>query len=441
MEHRNNTRENTFIRQIGEIATPIQKLEDLAPLFEKTEDKKYVLLGEASHGTHEFYAWRREISKYLIEKQGFSFVAVEGDWPDCYRVNRYVKGYPDSGHSAYEVLHAFNRWPTWMWANQEMVEFIEWLKVYNKDLPNEKKVGFYGLDVYSLWDSLYSILRFLKKKDPEAIEAAIRAYHCFEPYGEDPQQYARALMFVPVSCQKEVVALLKKIREKQPQFRDDPEEVFSVEQNAIVVHNAEHYYRTMIQGGVSSWNVRDSHMVETLNRLMKFHGKNAKGIVWAHNTHIGDARYTDMAAVGEYNIGQLIREQNGEENSFLVGFSSYKGKVIASIAWDMPMEEMKVPEAIKESWEELLHRISKKDSLLLFADKRDELKKEFFKVRGHRAIGVVYNPEHEYGNYVPTILPQRYDALLYFDTTNALSPLHMRQQPDQDFPQTYPWAV
>lgn len=433
--------ENTFLQKIKEISIPIQEFRSIKPLFNETKDKKYVLLGEASHGTHEYYAWRREISKYLIEKQGFSFVAVEGDWPDCYRVNRYVKGYPDSsGFSAREVLHAFNRWPTWMWANWEMVEFIEWLKEYNKNLPDEKKVGFYGLDVYSLWDSLRTIIHFLKKKDPEAVKTAIRAYQCFEPFGEDPQQYARALMFVPVSCEKEVLALLKKIRERQPKFQDDHEEAFSVEQNAIVVHNAEYYYRTMLQGGVSSWNVRDNHMVETLNRLIKFHGKNAKGIIWAHNTHIGDARYTNMVTIGEYNIGQLVRQQHGEDKSLLVGFSTYKGSVIASVAWEMPMEKMRVPEAIHESWEELLHRIGAQDKLIIFP-KRKKMDERVFEPRGHRAIGVVYNPEHEYGNYVPTILPRRYDALLYFDKTNALSPLHMREKQDQDFPETYPWAV
>lgn len=433
------TQQNALLQHIQSLARPLGKVSDLQPLFEQIDDKKYVLLGEASHGTREYYIWRKEISKKLIQEQGFSFIAVEGDWPDCYRVNRYIKGYPHSGNSAREVLHAFNRWPTWMWANQEMVEFVEWLKDFNADLPKEKKVGFYGLDVYSLWDSLEAILSFLKYKDPQSVEAAIKAYRCFEPYRGDPQEYAQSLLLVPDSCEDQVVELLETIRQKQDEYEGSQEDVFNAEQNALVALHAEQYYRTMILGGSSSWNLRDNHMVETLNRLMKFYGKNAKSITWAHNTHVGDARYTDMARIGEYNIGQLVRQQHGDSNSYLVGFGSYEGSVIASAAWGDPMTDMIVPQAKPNSWEELLHNVSPKDKLLLFGD--NKVAPELYKPFGHRAIGVVYNPGHEYGNYVPTVLPHRYDGFLYFDKTHAISPLHIKQLPDEDFPETYPWAV
>ena len=418
---------------------PVTDFESLQPLFDTFADKQYVLLGEASHGTREFYTWRREISKKLIKDYGFSFIAVEGDWPDCYRINRYVKGYPDSGISAHEVLYTFNRWPTWMWANWENVELIDWLQKYNNDMSEEKKIGFYGLDVYSLWDSLREIITFLKKNDPDAIDAAIKAYQCFEPYNEDPHQYARAVMLVPKSCEDEVVSLLKTLQQIKPKNNGDHEAFFNAEQNAIVIKNAEKYYRTMIHGGANSWNTRDTHMVETLERLMEFHGKDAKGIVWAHNTHIGDARYTDMHETGEVNIGHLVREQHGEERVSLVGFSTYKGNVIASVAWDEPMERMPAPKALPGSWDALLHESSPNDKLLLFNS--GNIPEELFTVKGQRAIGVVYVPEHEFGNYVPTVLPRRYDGLLFFDTTHAVSPLHIKEARDEDFPETYPWAV
>lgn len=432
----NNTK---VIKQLKKLSHSVNDFESLQPLFDAVEDKSYVLLGEASHGTHEYYVWRQEISKKLITDYGFTFIAVEGDWPDCYRVNRFIKGYPEGGISAYEVLHGFNRWPTWMWANWEMVEFVDWLQKYNNDLPEEKKVGFYGLDVYSLWDSLRAIITFLKKNDPEAIDAAIKAYLCFEPYNEDPHKYAKATMFVPKSCEDEVVSLLKTLQQSNQKYNGDREAFFNAEQNAIVLKNAERYYRTMIHGGANSWNIRDTHMVETLERLREFHGKDAKGIVWAHNTHIGDARYTDMHEVGEVNIGQLVREQHGEEQVSLVGFSTYNGNVIASVAWDEPMKKMPVPKALPGSWDAIFHESSPNDQLLLFTS--TDIPKEFMEVRGQRAIGVVYIPEHEFGNYVPTVLSKRYDGLLFFDTTHALSPLHIEEAKDEDFPETYPWGV
>jgi len=416
-------------------SAPLQEPDDLDPLMDRIGASRYALLGEASHGTHEYYTWRAKISKRLILEKGFSFIAVEGDWPDCHRLNQYIKG--RAGGSAREVLHAFERWPTWMWANEEIVDLAEWLRRHNKGVPEEKKVGFYGLDVYSLWDSMYEVMGYLHKKDPSAVAAARRAFQCFEPYGEDVQEYARATVWVPTTCEDEVIDLLHEMR-KLPQPEGEGREAhFVAEQNALVVKNAEAYYRAMVRGGPDSWNVRDQHMAETLDRLMQFHGHAAKGIVWEHNTHIGDARYTDMADDGMVNIGQLVRERHAKEGVVLIGFGSHRGSVIAGQEWEAPMERMPVPLARAGSWEDVLHQMSPSNKLLIFP--ATGVAKMLMERRGHRAIGVVYHPEYEqYGNYVPTILPKRYDAFLYIDETEALRPLHMQPVEEHEVPETYP---
>lgn len=274
----------------------LENSKDLDILLDRVGDSQFVLLGEASHGTFEFYRWRTEITKRLIEEKEFSFIAVEGDWPDCYKVNRYIKGFPDydnnSNKSAYDVLHSFNRWPTWMWANKEIVELVEWLKLYNdekkrkkqqqiqeqKDSSNsdlistKKLIGFYGLDLYSLWESMEAIIKYLEKIDPKSIKNAIEAYNCFEPYGKDVESYARATAFVPENCEDEVIEMLTSLRKKMDDYgkrdyrnREKEEEYFNAEQNAITAKDAELYYRTMIRGDIQSWNIRDTHMMETLN--------------------------------------------------------------------------------------------------------------------------------------------------------------------------------
>ena len=422
---------------LSRIGSPLRDERDLDPLLRAIGDCRYVLLGEASHGTSEYYVWRDRITRRLVEEKGFSFVAVEGDWPDCYRVNRYLKGYEGAGESARDVLHAFARWPTWMWANEEVVALAEYLREHNAPLPEERKVGFYGLDVYSLWDSMEAVERYLRRVDPEAARRARRAYGCFDPYGEDVQEYAMATALVPTSCESEAVAMLAELRRGAPQYREDGREAyFNAEQNALTVRNAELYYRTMVRGGPDSWNVRDTHMVETLERLMEHHGPGAKAIVWEHNTHVGDARATDMARAGMVNVGQLVRQRHEDDGVVLVGFSSYQGSVIAGEEWGATMEEMPVPPAREGSWEAILHSRAPADRLLLFDGDEPE---ELLEPRGHRAIGVVYRPAQErYGNYVPTILPHRYDALLYLDRTRALAPLHLEVRPDGEAPETFP---
>jgi erythromycin esterase len=424
------------------IARPLENVRNLDPLLEQIGDARYVLLGEASHGTSEYYVWRMWLSQRLIEEKGFSFIAVEGDWPDCYRVNRYVKGYPASGEKAADVLHAFDRWPTWMWANWEIVALAEWLRKHNAGLPNERRAGFYGLDVYSLWESMDAVLRYLDRIDSEAAKAARRAFQCFEPYNEDVQEYARATVgWMPANCEREAVELLTALRREAPALaQQDPETYFVAEQNALVVKNAETYYRAMVRGGSASWNVRDQHMVDTLDRLMRFHGPDAKAVVWEHNTHIGDARATDMAQAGMVNVGQLARDRWSREGVVLVGFGSYEGSVIAGYEWGAPMRRMDIPQARAGSWEQVLHTAGPGDKLIDLHGVPASA--SFHTPRGHRAIGVVYDPEYEHwGNYVPTVLPQRYDAFLYVDKTRALHPLHIEPRAAAEPPETYPWGV
>jgi erythromycin esterase-like protein len=327
-----------------------------------------------------------------------------------------------------------------MWANEEIVSFAEWLKRHNAALSDHLKIGFYGLDVYSLWESLYSILGYLRKSDPSLLPVAHRALRCFEPYGEDVQQYARATALVPDSCEDEVIDLLKELRAADGRHHvDRREDFFTAEQNAHVLKNAEAYYRAMVRGGPESWNIRDRHMTETLERLMRHYGPEAKAIVWEHNTHIGDARYTDMAAEGMFNVGQLVRQRHIHEGVFLVGFGSYLGSVIAAKDWEAPMERMRVPPARDGSWEDVLHRSSATNKLLLLDACRQA--EQFNVARGHRAIGVVYHPEYEHlGNYVPTVLPRRYDAFCFLDETRALHPLHLHPAL-QMIPETFPWGV
>ena len=303
--------------------------------------------------------------------------------------------------------------------------------------PPQKRVGFYGLDVYSLWESLEAVTDFLERTDPEALEAARRAYRCFEPYQEDVHAYAEATALVPTSCEAEVVKLLSELRQKAETYPADAETRLNAEQNAYVAVNAERYYRAMIRGGSRSWNLRDTHMMDTLDRLMVQRGAGAKAIVWEHNTHIGDARATDMATAGMVNVGQLTRERHGEEGVFLVGFGSYEGSVIAGDYWGAETEEMPVPPAVPDSWEALLHETGG-DRLLFSADLDDPA---FSERRGHRAIGVVYHPNRErFGNYVPTVLPKRYDAFLYIDKTEGLHPLRLEPQ-GKETPDTYPWGL
>jgi erythromycin esterase len=431
---------STLSRSLRAAARPLRNPSDLDALMERIGDAHFVLLGEATHGTSEFYTWRAEITKRLIAEKGFSIVGVEGDWPDCFRVNRYAKGRFGAGESAEEALHEFNRWPTWMWANREVCRFVEWLREYNSRRGEQDKAGFYGLDVYSLWDSMREVMAYLQRVDPSAVPTARHAYNCFEPYAEDEQEYARATALVPTSCEDEAVAVLSALRAKAASYQEDGREgFFDAEQNALVARNAERYYRAMVRGGPQSWNVRDNHMVETLNRLCAYYGRRCKAVLWEHNTHIGDARYTDMARHGMVNVGQLVRREHEADGVVIVGFGTHRGTVIAGREWGAPMERMRVPAARPKSFEAEMEASGAGDSLLIFEGGDDGGVPGLDEPIGHRAIGVVYDPDHErWGNYVPTIMAGRYDAFIYIEETRALDPLHMPVQVDGLVPETYP---
>lgn len=409
---------------------------DLDPLLERIDDAHFVLLGEATHGTHEFYTWRAAISKRLIAEKGFRFIAVEGDWPDCYRINRYIKGYDDQEKTPAELLQCFNRWPTWMWANWEIVALISWLKDENAKRSPAKKIGFYGLDVYSLWESMEMLILYLEKHDPKAAGLAKEVMNCFQRHGKNEQLYASHFSYLKQNCRQEALKLLIEIREHAYNYDADPEAALNTSQNAYIAANAEKYYRSMMSFTDSSWNIRDRHMTETLGRIVDFYGLKSKAIIWEHNTHIGDARFTDMKRSGLLNVGQMVREQYGKNDTILVGFGAYSGKVIAGKGWSAPMEIMEMPPAMQGSIEEILHSESEEDRLLIFNSANE--KERFKKILPHRAIGVVYHPDHEQGNYVPSQLNGRYDAFIYLSQTSALHALHLKPDGGQ-VPETFPF--
>ena len=440
------------VEAVRERADPLDD-DAIADLAASVSDAEYVMLGEATHGTAEFYRWRARLTAELIRDHDFDFVAVEGDWTDCYAVNRYAKGVSNA-RSAREVLDAYDRWPTWMWANWEVVEFVEWLREANDGRSEGEEVGFYGMDVYSLFESMRAVVDYLTEIDPEAADRARDAYACFEPYADDAQEYARSTRLAPERCEDEVVEILADLRQNAPRHGDDHDDAhFNAEQNALVAKNAEEYYRTMIRGSAESWNVRDRHMVETLERLRDYHAGDVGGddesdrptaestaIVWAHNTHVGDARATDMARRGEVNVGQLAREAVGRENVALVGFGTHRGSVIAGRNWGAQMERMEVPSAREGSYEDVFHRADLGDAILRFDGGDGGEDDPLADPRGHRAIGVVYHPERELGNYVPTVLPDRYDAFVHVEETEGLHPLHLDPGGARE-PETYPWGV
>lgn len=415
-------------------SVPFESINDFSPLVESIKDKKIVMLGESSHGTSEYYEWRSKISQELIEKHGFSFIAVEGDWPSCEHINSAIQNIVDE--DPIKTLAHFSRWPTWMWANVEIISLMNWMSEWNK---LGHRVGFHGLDVYSLYESINEVKKNLKKSHPELMGAVNEFYSCFDPYLHNEKAYVKSLFHMPEGCTEEVSEALEILLQKR--FSND-ENFFDNIQNAKVIRNAEKYYRAMITGE-DSWNIRDHHMMETLERLQEHYGPEAKAIVWAHNTHIGDYRATDMVLNNQVNLGGLARKRYGAELVALIGFATYSGTVIAASAWDGKTEVMKIPNAEIGSLESLLHGaapfIGSKQFYFQLKDfKEEELFKDYL---GHRAIGVVYQSQYESrGNYVPTILSKRYDALIYFDHTSALTPLDIKFDKEK-IPETYPFGA
>ncbi|GAA3517967.1 erythromycin esterase family protein [Nocardioides daeguensis] len=433
---RQHSLDHAAMAQVRHLAGPLVVPADLDPVVERLGSVRFACLGEASHGTHEFYRWRGELSRRLIEEQGFTWIGVEGDWPDCWRINTWLRGPAEDARTAREVLAGFARWPTWMWANSEVADFLDWLRGHNLARPAERRVGFYGLDVYSLWDSLREIITWLSEHAPDSVGDAHRAWQCFVPYGEDPHRYARATRLVPLSCENDVVALLAEVRARYRSTGEGDEGAFAAAQNAEVAANAELYYRTMVRGDRTSWNVRDHHMVDTVERIAKHLGPGAKGLIWEHNTHVGDARATDMALAGMVNVGQLLRERRLSADVALVGFACHRGTVLAASGWGEPECVLEVPGARPGSHEDVLHHALGRSAVLVFPE--DRTGPWLSARRGHRAIGVVYEPAQEGRNYVPTVIGRRYDALVWLERTRALLPLHHESRPVEPELETEP---
>ncbi len=416
---------NSLEDYIANKAIDIENASDLDRLIAEAGDKKLVLLGEASHGTHEYYAWRDSISRRLISEHNFDFIVVEGDFASLYEINKYVKGLPGAAESAEDALLNLDRWPLWMWGNKEIVNLVEWLHDFNKELPENEKVGFYGMDVYDEWRSKKALIGFLKEKSPELHKLVKEKYGCFSPYLEDSWLYARDVRGGSVDCSGitvEVINLLIDNKSKMENISDY--DFFYALQNAYVIKNAERFYRKSVVGQRhEGWNARATHMYETAKRLRELYGENSKGIVWAHNTHIGDAYHTDMRYRDEVNIGQLSRKYFEPENVFLVGFVTYKGTVMAGLQWGGQRQIMEVPKAQTASVEDFLNRTGKESFYLIF-DEEDRNHPQFMRSLGNRAIGVSYNPRYDFRQFVHTIVPMRYDALIFFHETKALSPLH-----------------
>jgi erythromycin esterase-like protein len=417
------------------------------PLLDMIGDASHVLIGEASHGTHEFYQARAELTKALIVRKGFNLVAVEADWPDAYRANRWVQHASDDP-DAETALRDFTRFPRWMWRNTDVVAFLEWLRGHNAALDAAVRVGFYGVDLYSLHRSIDAVLAYLRKVDPAAAERARYRYSCFEHFGEDTQAYGYAATIgVSRSCEDDVVAQLVELRRRAAEYatrdgRIAADEYFFAEQNARLVRNAEEYYRAMFRGGVESWNVRDTHMMETLQALVT-HVRRTAGqarvVVWAHNSHLGDARATQMGEMGELNLGQLVRQAHGAQ-ARSIGFSTHTGTVTAASNWDEPAARKRVRPSLDGSYERLFHQVGVKQFQLLLGD--PATRRELLTPRLERAIGVIYRPDSErQSHYFRARLPDQFDAILHIDETHALEPLELWSIDELDLPETYPWAL
>jgi erythromycin esterase-like protein len=424
-------------------------LRDYDALLEDIGSARVVLLGEATHGTAEFYRERALITRRLIVEKGFSAVTVEADWPDAYRANRYVRGI-STDVAAVQALEGFGRFPTWMWRNTEVVDFLEWLRSYN-DAHHEawSAVGFYGMDLYSLYTSIQEVVAYLEQVDPEGAARARARYGCFDRVDRNVNAYAWvASRTADGSCEEEVVEQLLELLDHRSRYLAEDEvlaedEFFFAEQNARLVQNAERYYRTMYQAGTSSWNLRDRHMVDTLRALhehLALRVEDPKLVVWAHNSHLGDARATSMGRAGEWNVGQLVREAYGED-CYLLGFTTHSGTVTAATDWEAPADRRRVRPALPDSYESLFHRVGLERFFLSLREPGEALG-ALHDERLERAIGVVYRPQSErQSHYFACDLASQFDGLLHFDHTRALEPLERTPRWESgEPPLTFPTA-
>lgn len=431
--------DRSLSRLIRETAEP---LEDLGPLLERIGRAKLVLIGEATHGTSEFYRLRARLSRELIARHGFNFVAIEGDWPDAMRVNHYVLNEPRTSSVKFEP---FARFPTWMWRNQETSEFIEWLRAHDREEARAaNKTSFYGLDLYSLFTSIAHVIEYLERVDPDAARVARHRYGALTPWQKDPAAYGEAVLVGRYGSSEHVVvkALEDLLARRLDYARKDGERFFDAAQNAKLVANAEQYYRTMYYGSAASWNLRDSHMFDTLEALLDFHGGGSRGIVWAHNSHVGDARATEMASRGELNLGELCKTKYGSQ-VFVLGFGTDHGVVAAASNWDEPMQRMRIRPAHPRSYESLCHDAGVPAFRLHVREpRRKELREALLNPRLQRAIGVVYRPQTELAShYFEASLPRQFDEYVWFDETSPVVPLQVARPLSGDLPETYPFGL
>ena len=432
---------SALTRLLRDSAEPLDDIESasLSPLLERIGNARVVLLGEATHGTSEFYRMRARITRELILRHGFRALAVEADWPDAAVLDRYVRHL----RASERAWQPFGRFPTWMWRNRETLELVEWLREYNRDQTNPKaQVSFHGLDLYTLYTSAAAVVGYLERVDPVAARAAKERYGCLTPWEGDPAAYGRAaLMGQYRGCEDDVVTTLQELLAKRLEYAaNDGDEYLNAVQNARLVAGAERYYRVMYYGSVASWNLRDRHMFETLEGLLEFRGAGSKIVVWAHNSHLGDARATEMATRGEHNVGSLCRERFGDE-VFAVGFGTNTGTVAAAAGWDQPMQVMNLRPARAESYEGVLHAADLTACLLpLRHPRRDAVRSELSEPRLERAIGVVYRPDTELqSHYFQAVLPRQFDEYIWFDRSSAVTALPTRAP--AGVPDTYPFGL
>jgi protein-L-isoaspartate(D-aspartate) O-methyltransferase len=430
----------TLAARVAASAEPFASIEtaDLEPLLRRIGDARVVLLGEATHGTTEFYGMRARITRELIHRKGFDLVAVEADWPDAQRIDHFVRA-RDVPRGEWQ---AFARFPTWMWRNRDVRDFVDWLWSHNQGLEPERRVRFAGLDLYGLYNSIAAVLAYLERADPESAAVARQRYGCLTPWQRDPAEYGRAALTGAYrSCEHDAVAVLNSLlQERLGDLRRTDEALFDALENARVVADAEAYYRVMYYGSVESWNLRDRHMFATLERLLAFRGPRSKALVWAHNSHVGDASHTDMAARGELNIGQLCRRHFGRA-CYAIGFGTHDGTVAAASHWEGPMEIKRVRPSHERSYERVCHESGVERFLLpLRAPSVPELRRELTEPRLERAIGVLYRPETELAShYLHAVLPHQFDEFVWFDRTQAVRALETHEL--AGMPETYPFGL
>ncbi len=439
----------TLVETVRRHARPITGLaHDYDPIIELVGDKSIVMLGEATHGTHEFYESRAHITRRLITEKGFTAVAVEADWPDAYRVNRFVNGEGDD-YTPSDALRAFERFPLWMWRNIEVMNFIDWLRDHNFTREHPHRVGFYGLDLYSLYSSINAVIAYLENVDPEEAARARHRYACLDHIYKEPEHYGyRVKMGVHMSCRDHVVEQLMELRRRAADYlaRNGlaaEDEQFFAEQNARLVRNAEEYYRELYGFRTNSWNLRDRHMAETLFALdqhLERRGQQPRIVVWEHNSHVGDARATEMCHRGELNLGQIARERYGSDVC-LIGYTTHEGTVSAASEWGGITQIKTVRPSLHGSYESIFHQTGIQRFILpLQGPVADALNDP---QRLERAIGVIYLPQSERSShYFYSHLPRQFDAIIHFDTTQAVEPLdHVSEWKKGPVPDTYPFAV